>query len=784
MSKSEGMVYSEEVLTKQDGSAPNIFHGIGRRATAHPWLVVVLWAGLFALAFWAAARAPALLFSGTGDIANSQSSRVDSLLRTDFENPYSQLLALTITGMRANSDKFDTAGDPMIQEIGKRLSGLPEVQNVMTSENVLDKRLFPKPGSGQVILIGLKSKTSRDAEEALPGIRAVVESLLTRYRSLTPGLRWAVTGRAALTYDFNRFNAEDSVKAERRAIPLAILILLLTFGSVVAAGIPLLLGASSTTFTLGLVYLFAHFGRFSNLVQNASGMIGMAVGIDYSLLFIHRYREILDGLGQSVNGHSRTRSQRRDAVVEAMGTAGKTIFYSGITVMIGFVGLTFTPIVETRSIGWGGCLVVLVSVLLALSLLPALVLLMSPVLDWPVAFSRLFARGKPSRKWKSWSQWVTRRAWLSVLVGMGVILLLSVPGVYTRFGLPEGPFVPSEMEFTRGYSMLKDMGLQGVVAPVNIVLTAGKGEQALTPERIPGLYDFSRRIRALPQVAHIFGPVDLRDSLPLEKYVSLYQNMDDAMESVPFVKDFFLSKDNRSMLVQVMLKPDVPLEEAKSLVGAIPSMMNVPGLSVEVGGQAVQNNDFDAAMKSSYGPSIMFVLGVTFAAMMFIFRSPVVAFKALLMNAFSVAAGYGMVVFVLQLGHGHSLFGSPSPSEVVPLPVPLMMFCIMFGLSMDYEVFLLTRIRESYLKSGDNTSSVAEGLAATGAVITSAASIMVAVFGAFAFSRMIVVQMLGLGLGVAVLVDATLIRILLAPAIMKLAGKWNWWPSKDPAAVT
>ena len=759
-----------------DAGLAKVFSWLGKRAASRPAWIIGFWACLSALAFFGARRAPQLLFSGTGDIAHSESSRADSLLRTDFENPYSQLLALTLKGNPDKADEGGDEGDPLLGEVEHALSRLPQVRRVMTRDNVLDKRLLPRPGSGDLVLIGLNAETARQAEEMLPKVRATVDSCLGKYRKTLPGLEWAVTGRAALNYDFNRFNADDSLQAERRAIPLAIVVLILTFGSLIAAGIPLLLGILSTTLNMGMIFVLAHYCKFSNLIQNASGMIGMAVGIDYSLLFIHRYREILAAKLAGYAGRRPDRAQRGEALAQCMTTAGKTILYSGLTVMIGFLGLTFTPIVETRSIGWGGCFVVFISMLLALSLLPALLVLSGSALDWPLAWSRRLAGKGPSPKWQAWSGWVMRRAPTSVAIGLLVVLVLSFPSRYTRFGLPEGPFIPKEMEFTRGYAMLRDMGLQGVVAPINVILTSVNGNLALDSGRVPSLYRFSRLIFAQPGVAHIFGPVDLGDSVTLAKYMTLYADMDNAMQSVPFVKDYFLSRDGRSLLMQVMLQPDIPLEAAKQLAKAISRMPLPSGMTAHVGGQAVQTNDFDEAMKSAYKPSIFFVLGVTFATMLIIFRSPLVSLKALFMNAFSVAAGYGVVVFTLQLGHGHALLGSPSAAQVVPLTVPLMMFCIMFGLSMDYEVFLLSRIRESYLKSRDNEGSVAEGLAATGSVITSAASIMVAVFGAFAFSRMIIVQMLGLGLGVAVLVDATIIRILLAPALMKLAGKWNWWP--------
>ncbi|MDB5105533.1 MAG: hypothetical protein JWP91_3222 [Fibrobacteres bacterium] len=753
---------------------------LGILAARRPWVFLAAWTVIALFGAGGAKKAPALLFSGSGDIPRSPSLRADSLLRENFDNPYSQLLVVAIRGLpegeAMDMGDPDSARTAFLGRLDGALSHLPQVRAVMTPANVLDKRLLPAPGEGMLIMIGVKAATVRDAEQAIPVVRKAVDGVLSLEKPRYPDLRWAVTGRSALTYDLNLFNAKDTAEAEVRVIPLTLIILLFAFGSVVAAGVPVLLGILSTTVSLGVIFLMARHWVFSNLIQNVSSMIGLAVGIDYSLIIIHRYREALAGSAKASGGPA-TRDQRATSLAESMGTAGKAVFFSGLAVMIGLGGMLFTPLMETRSIGWGGCIVVLVSMAAALTFLPALLIVLGPALEWPRVLSSRFGGGKRGRRWEAWSEWVMRHAPLCALLGLAAIALLSYPGRFTRFGFPEGPFIPKELEFSKGYLMLDSMGMQGLVRPINIILTSEDGP-ALTAGKVDSLYAFSARLRKDPAVARVFGPVDLSDSWPVEKYRALYADMDDAMEKAPFVKEFFLSRDGRSLLLQAMLKPEVTLEQEKILAREIPAWLNLPGTRMDLGGQAVYYNDFDKAMIASYLPCIVFVLAVTMAALLLFFRSPLVSLKAIVMNAMSVLAGYGAVVFVFQLGHGHALFGTPGPAEVVPLTIPLMLFCILFGLSMDYEVFLLSRIREGFLESGDNVKSVSEGLAATGPMITNAALIMAAVFGAFAFARVVVVQMLGLGLAVAVLADATLIRVLLVPAFMKMAGRWNWWPTK------
>jgi RND superfamily putative drug exporter len=223
------------------------------------------------------------------------------------------------------------------------------------------------------------------------------------------------------------------------------------------------------------------------------------------------------------------------------------------------------------------------------------------------------------------------------------------------------------------------------------------------------------------------------------------------------------------------------LAELRALANDIPSLLGEPSLQVEVGGQAQYYNDFDRAVGHSYPFTIALVLGMSTLILLLFFRAPLASAKAIVLNLFSVAAGYGMVVLVFQLGYGAPLFGQATGTGAVPITVPLVIFCILFGLSMDYEIFLLSRVRSVFLATGDNLRSIREGLADTGAIITSAALIMVAVFGAFAFARVVIVQMIGLGLAVAVLVDATVIRSLLGPALMQVAGRWNWWPLQAQA---
>jgi RND superfamily putative drug exporter len=346
---------------------------------------------------------------------------------------------------------------------------------------------------------------------------------------------------------------------------------------------------------------------------------------------------------------------------------------------------------------------------------------------------------------------VTRHPGVACAIGLSLLCAVAAPGLHTRFGFPEAKFLPQELEYVRGMHMLDRMGLKGLISPVPILVTDTAGGRALTDERARALLDFAARLRQERCVSVVIGPVDFFDS----QYISI---------------------DGRRILLHVIPKGECTIDDIKHLGRAIPSRLGIAGLEAQVGGLPQYYDDVERAVKATWATSIAFVLAGTCVLLLAAFRAPLVTLKAILLNAGSVLAGYGAVVYVFQLGHGGALLGVSAPTEVIPVSVPLLIFCILFGLSMDYEVFLLGRTHANYLRTGDNTLSVREALAETGPVITSAALIMAAVFGAFAASRVVLVQMIGLGLAVAVIVDATIIRSLLGPALMQLAGRWNWWP--------
>lgn len=742
---------------------------LGGLCWRHAVVVILLWLLTAIAAGFLGSGLTERLQSGTGDIKGSMSLKVDRSLRSDFGRSDSQLLivAFRSAGIDRNPAELSALFDTLTRDLTARES----VETAIGERDIPDERLLPKAGTGHVVIIGLKSGDLLTTEQEVPKVRAAVAPIMEKAKSRHGDLVWAVTGRGALTYDLSRFDTEDTARAEIRALPLTLLILAFAFGSVVSSILPLVLAIASRTIVLGIVFLLAATVETSNLVQSVVTMLSLALGIDYSLFIIHRYRRELDRC-RAEGPDSNDLACEETAMRSAMAQSGAAVLYSAATVAIGIGSLLATPIMQTRSVGLGGLCAVLVTLAASLTLVPAFLRLVRPsVLEWPEFLSR---RTKGDRSRKLWSQWarvVARKPALAIVASLGVLLALAAPALHTRTGFPESEFLPSELEFSRGMNMLGDMGLRGLVSPVVVLLSDAQGAKALTPDRAPALSDFVARLEQDHRVRAVQGPVRSAAASSATAGGSIDEAVGGAM-----ARSTFISHDGTRLLFLIVPSGDSTLLELRELSKAIPSWLGAEGYKLTVGGQAQYYNDYDEAVLESYPITIGLVLGMSALVLLLFFRAPVASAKAILLNLLSVAAGYGVVVLVFQLGHGSELLGVHEPTNFVPTTVPLAIFCILFGLSMDYEIFLLSRIRTIFAETGDNARSIREALADTGSVITSAALIMVAVFGAFAFARDVLVQMIGLGLAVAVLVDAVLIRSVLGPAIMQIAGRWNWWP--------
>jgi RND superfamily putative drug exporter len=450
-------------------------------------------------------------------------------------------------------------------------------------------------------------------------------------------------------------------------------------------------------------------------------------------------------------------------------------------VVVGFAALLTTPLSETRSVGIGGLIVVGVAVLLSVSLLPGLLALLGRQIDRPRWLARPLARVHAPTGWERWARWLGRRPWRAIAIGGSIVSLCSYPLVAIRFGLPAANWFPPGTESGRGLAALRHMGAAGVITPVRVVVQFPEGETALSGARLRGLKALSDSLRREPRVRSVRGVATVRPGLSALQLFMFYSDPQAVRDRYPEFFGAYLSTDGRTTLIDVIPADTVGFTGMMDLARRVRELAAEPvrGLDraeIAVGGFAATSVDLQDDLLADLPSVVGLILGTT-ALMLFIaFRSLLVPLKAVLLNCLSVAAAFGVTVLVFQEGLGARMFGLEAPTEAIFVVVPVLVFATVFGLSMDYEVFLLARIKEIFDHTGRNDHATMEGLSATASVITFAAVIMVLVFGVFAFARVLAVQFIGFGLAIAVLLDATIIRMILVPAIMHIAGRWNWWP--------
>ena len=743
---------------------PSPFFTLGLYISTHPRRVLALWVLAIVLGAWGANRFQAAALGGsTGDLYGSPSKQVSDALRTQFTNPFLDPLIVAVASPRWGIDQ-----PPLAQwerHAVRVLSKLPDVSQVSAYVSNRDPALRSTNGHQTVLLVGLRTKDVAGQERAVPRIRSALEPLRRQLRALDPAAQLAVTGEAAVNYDINTASAEGGDRAERRALPLTLLILLFAFGTLVAAALPFLMGLATTMVSLGLAFLLAQLMPVSNLLGNVVTMIGLAVGIDYSLLMVKDFRERLrrsalapDRVPEGLP--ARQRALIEAAVAEMVADAGTTISWSGCTVAIGLLGLLWSPILETRSVGIGGAMVVIVSVLAALTLLPAcLALLGTQIERWPIGPGVLL-RADRAAFWRRLAEWTVRWPRLSLTAAGGTVLIIALPVMWAHSGFTNEPwFLPQGMQSRTGNEILTRMHGDRAALDLRVLLRSIDGKELLANSHRPALNAYIAKLRRDPRVAAVDSP--LADAPGPASQANL-------------------SHDGREGLLVVTPAAALSLAQIQALATDEAAISPGGPLRATVGGTPVYYTDFSATMWKSFPKVFGFVIGATLILLFAAFRSYLLPVKAVVANLLAIAAGYGAVVAIFQLGWLNGLVGLERPFAAIALEVPLMIFCLSFGLSMDYELFLLFRIRREYLAHGDNDRATVRGLSAVAPVISGAGLIMAVVFGAFVGAQLPALKMIGVGLCAAVLIDATLIRGFIVPAFMSIAGRWNWYPGARP----
>ena len=706
---------------------------IARASSRRPWITIGIWVVVFVIAAFLRASLFEDVITVEFAITNDPESSVGT-----------QLIEDKLTGPKGTNEVVIiqsqdlTVDDPEFQQvvtaIHADLSALgPEIVRQETLLNYFQTaaEFLVSQDRHTTIIPFTMAGDIDDSSDHIDEVTDVVDGFKT-----TPGFKILMTGQAKVGQDFQEVAQEGLLKGEVFGVPAALIILVLVLGAVVAAVIPLIMAVVSIVLALGLASLAGQAFQLSFFVENMITMIGLAVGIDYALFFMSRYRE------------ERSKGlEKLEAIARAGATANRTVVFSGITVVLGFIGLLLVPSNVFIGIGMAVKFVVAASVFAALTLLPAIVGLLGDginKLTVPLLgkVQTSFDQSGSGEFWDRVSRAVMGNPIISLVLSGGLLIAATVFFFDIQTGSTGVASFPDGIESKEGFEILDREFSAGEVTPAEIVI---KGD-INSPE-----------VQAA--IGRLTAALGTDPSFGQPKPLTISEDGEVALLSVP------LSGDSSTQ---------VTLDSIKRLRSEHVPAAFQGSAEVYVTGEAAQNIDFFDMSRDAAMVVIPFVLAVSFLLLMIVFRSIVVPIKAIILNLLSVGATYGILVLVFQKGVLADAF-SFQQSGTVEAWIPIFLFAIIFGLSMDYHVFLLSRVRERFDQTQDNTESVAFGIRSTGRLITGAALIMVAVFLGFAAGDVVALQQMGFGLGIAILLDATIVRMVLVPASMKLLGKWNWY---------
>jgi putative drug exporter of the RND superfamily len=704
---------------------------LARGAARRPWLTIMIWVLVLAGALLATGRfmdgALTMEDRPTNDL---ESYRAEHLVKKRMPGAKDIKETVVIDSKLTIDDPaYEAFTLKLQQELGKldkkvikgSVSYFQTGAPAMVSE---DRRATIVP----VFLAGKLTQAEKDIER--------VHRVLDRVDRTDDRFRVEIIGPATVSRDFKEVSDKDLGTGEKYGIMVAVVILTLVFGTLVSAVVPIILAVAGIIGAVGATALVGQRFDLSFFVLNMITMMGLAVGIDYTLFIVSRFREELDrGL------------ETGQAAIRAGATAGRAVLFSGLTVLVSLIGMLIIPHTVFKSLGIGAMLVVLFSILASLTLLPAVLTIMGQRVN---RLRLPFTAKKPLRFqdhrgfWNRTARAVMNHPLISLTATLALLVFLSASYLNIDLGSSMGPGnLPDGRPSKEAYKIMADKFAIGEMDTVQVVVEG----KIHTPEVHRGIERLQAKLVNKP----VFGPAE----------VIITEKGDLALLNVPVVADPGSAKAQDAVRDIRRYLPDAFNGSAEALVG----------------GETASQIDFTKVIKD-YTPIVFgVVLGLSFILLTLVFHSLVVPVKAILMNLLSVGAAYGLLVLVFQNGVGAELLGFERV-EVIEMWLPLFLFSVLFGLSMDYHVFLLSRIKEHFDETGDNTQSVAFGLASTGRIITGAAVIMVAVFGGFAAGDLLMFQQMGFGLAAAVFLDATIVRCVLVPASMKLLGNRNWYLPK------
>ncbi len=697
----------------------------GRWSATHRKTAIWGWLA-FVLAAFAVGGAVGTKTLQQDQLGVGESGRAARTIQGAFERRAAELVLVQSDTAKATDPSFRA----VVADVQRRLATVPYAQELESPYAAGNGGQISRDGRSALIRFKIAGDDTQTQDRAGAALQAVGAA-----QAAHPDFTVAESGDASVNKQINESISDDFKQALVTSLPITLLILLIAFGALVAASVPLLLALTAVMATIGLMGPISHLSAVDTSVNEVILLIGLAVGVDYSMFYLRREREEREA-GRSEDA----------ALAAAAATSGRAVMISGLTVMVAMAGMYLAGASTFQSFATGTILVVAVAVVGSLTVLPA-------TLAW--LGDRIEKGGVPIIKnhpWNAgdsalWSRVLTpvlRRPVVSVLVAGGLLVVLAIPAFSLHTANPGVETLPQELSVIKTYNRMQD-AFPGGPIPAIVAVSA---DDVTSPEVRAAIVDLRNKAASSP---HFEQPITIEVS----------SDRTVAQVSIPLAGD---GNNSQSTAALAALRDRI----IPATIGA------VPGASGDVTGYTAESKDFTDTMKSHAPLVFGFVLLAAFVLLLFTFRSIVIPFTAILLNLLSVGAAYGVLVWIFQKGHLESVLGFKSTGAIVSW-MPIFLFVVLFGLSMDYHVFILTRIREAFDRGMPSDKAVAHGIKTTAGVVTSAAVVMIAVFAIFATLSLLIFKQLGVGLAVAVLIDVTVIRAVLLPATMKLLGDWNWY---------
>ena len=702
----------------------NIAARAGRWSAAHWKTAVSTWLAFCIVAIALGAVAGTKLLKEADTSAGGTRSAERILRDAGFPNRAGE--SVLVQSKTQNID--DPAFRAAVTDVAQSVSRLPQVQRVRSPLDPANAGQVSQQRGSALVQFEIRGDVDKADKQVQPILDAV-----DRVQERHPGFTVAEFGFASATHELNNTLSKDFQRAEYSSVPVTLIILLVAFGALVAAGLPVLLAFSGVLATIGLSAVASHVVAATSSTQSVILLIGMAVGIDYSLFYLRRERE------ERARGLS-----PGDALLKAAATSGHAVFISGLTVLIAMAGMLFTGNAVFTSIAVGAMLMVAVALIGSLSILPALLAKLGHRVDkGRIPFLARGGTGE-SRAWGFVLDRVLRRPVVSAVLSGGALLALALPALTLHTQLPSFTDLPKSLPIVSTYDSIQ-RAFPGAQTPAEVVVAA---DNVTDPQVQHAITDLKRRALASGQM---FEPV------------STEINPGRTVETVSISLAGDGSNGESVAALHTLRDRVIPA-----------SVGRVAGVRAAVTGETAGTHDFNQQMKSHAPLVFAFVLALCFLLLLVTFRSLVIPIKAVLLNLLSVGAAYGLLVLVFQHHFAQGILGFHSNGAITSW-LPLFMFVILFGLSMDYHVFILSRIKELVDQGMSTEEAVAVGIRRTAGTVTSAAVVMVAVFAIFVTLRTLDIKQMGFGLAAAILIDATVVRAVLLPSVMKLLGDWNWY---------